>query len=51
LAQTVAREIGATTDALSPVETIDEEGLAQGEDYNSVMRANLAALKKGLACS
>jgi zinc transport system substrate-binding protein len=51
LAQTVAREIGATTDALSPVETIDEEGLAKGEDYNSVMRANLAALKKGLACS
>jgi zinc transport system substrate-binding protein len=51
LAETVAREIGATTDALSPVETIDDEGLAKGDDYDSVMRTNLASLKTGLGCS
>ena len=51
LAETVAREIGATTDALSPVETIDDEGLANGADYDSVMRTNLASLKTGLGCS
>jgi zinc transport system substrate-binding protein len=51
LAETVAREIGASTDSLSPVETIDDEGLAAGDDYSSVMRANLESLRAGLGCS
>ncbi len=50
LAETVAREIGASTDALDPVETITTEGLAAGETYDSIMRANLAALSTGLEC-
>ncbi len=50
LSETVAREIGATTDALSPVETITESDLDAGETYASVMRDNLAALVVGLGC-
>jgi zinc transport system substrate-binding protein len=45
LAQTVAREVGARTDVLDPV-----EGLTSGGNYFTVMRENLAALRRGLAC-
>jgi zinc transport system substrate-binding protein len=50
LAQTVAREVGAETAVLNPLEGLTEEQLADGEDYLSVMRANLAALRKALGC-
>jgi zinc transport system substrate-binding protein len=50
LAQTVAREAGAKTAILDPIEGLTKDELAHGEDYVSVMRANLAALRKALAC-
>jgi zinc transport system substrate-binding protein len=50
LAETVAREVGATTAVLDPLEGLTEKESAAGEDYFSVMRANLAALRKGLGC-
>jgi zinc transport system substrate-binding protein len=47
VAKTLAREVGAATAVLDPL-----EGLTQpGADYLSVMRANLAALTKALGCT
>ncbi|MEU4623231.1 metal ABC transporter substrate-binding protein [Actinoplanes sp. NPDC023801] len=47
VAETIAKEVGARTAVLDPI-----EGLTDGSaDYFSVMRANLAALKLGLECS
>ena len=45
IADTVAREIGARTAVLDPV-----EGVQEGQDYLSVMRSNLDALATGLGC-
>ena len=50
LGETVAREAGATTATLNPLEGLAEDEIAQGEDYFSVMQANLDALRKGLGC-
>jgi len=46
LADTVAREIGARTAVLDPI-----EGVAHGDDYLSVMRRDAAALHEGLGCT
>jgi zinc transport system substrate-binding protein len=51
LATTVAEEIGATTAVLDPVESLSSDQLDAGEDYLSVMRANLATLRDALGCS
>lgn len=48
--ETVAREAGARTAALDPLEGLTEEQLDRGEDYFSVMEANLEALREGLGC-
>lgn len=50
LAETVARETGAETAVLDPLEGLSEEELDRGADYLSVMRDNLAALRRGLGC-
>ena len=50
VAETVAREAGAVVAILDPLEGLSEERLAAGEDYLTVMRANLAALREALAC-
>lgn len=50
VAETVARETGAETATLDPLEGLTDEALDRGEDYFSVMRANLAALREGLGC-
>jgi zinc transport system substrate-binding protein len=50
LAETVAREVGATTAVLDPLEGLTDEEVAAGADYVSVMRENLAALREALAC-
>ncbi|WP_329103255.1 metal ABC transporter substrate-binding protein [Micromonospora sp. NBC_01699] len=48
VAETIAREVGATTAVLDPIEGLSEGGTA---DYVSVMRTNLGALKTALNCS
>jgi zinc transport system substrate-binding protein len=45
LAETVAREVGARTAVLDPV-----EGVEGDDDYLSVMRRNALALAAGLGC-
>ena len=50
LAETVAREVGVKTAVLNPLEGLSDEEIAAGEDYFSVMRENLAALRKALGC-
>jgi len=50
VAQTVARETGTRTDVLNPVEGLTDDEANRGEDYFSIMRANLAALRKALEC-
>ncbi len=50
LAETVARETGAATDVLNPLEGLSEDELDRGADYLSVMRENLRALRRGLDC-
>ncbi len=50
LAETVAREVGAQTAVLNPLEGLTEQQVADGEDYFSVMRANLVALREALDC-
>jgi zinc transport system substrate-binding protein len=51
LAETVAREAGARTAELNPLEGLTEEELEAGADYFSVMRDNLAALREALGCT
>ncbi|WP_344102934.1 metal ABC transporter substrate-binding protein [Nocardiopsis rhodophaea] len=49
VAETIASETGATTAVLDPIEGITDQ--SPGDDYPSVMRANLKAISKGLGCS
>ncbi len=51
LAETIAREIGADTAALNPVETIAQERLDAGDSYEVIQRHNLAALVAALRCT
>ncbi|MFC7532145.1 metal ABC transporter substrate-binding protein [Actinoplanes sp. GCM10030250] len=46
VAETIAREVGAETAVLDPLEGLTDENL----DYFTVMRANLATLTKALEC-
>jgi zinc transport system substrate-binding protein len=50
IGETVAREAGATTAVLDPLEGLTEDELDRGEDYFSVMEANLETLRQGLGC-
>jgi zinc transport system substrate-binding protein len=50
LAETVAREAGATVATLDPLEGLSDERLAAGDDYLSVMRDNLDLLREALGC-
>jgi zinc transport system substrate-binding protein len=50
LAETIAREAGAETAVLNPLEGLTAEELEKGEDYFSIMRKNLAALRAALGC-
>ena len=50
LSATVAGEVGAKTAELDPIESITKRALADGADYLSIQRDNLAALRKGLGC-
>jgi zinc transport system substrate-binding protein len=50
LAETIAREAGAATAVLDPIEGLTKEEVDGGEDYLSRMRWNLATLRKALGC-
>lgn len=50
VAETLARESGATTAVLDPLESLSDDRLSGGEDYASVMRENLVALRSALGC-
>ncbi|OMQ14805.1 hypothetical protein A7K94_0213985 [Modestobacter sp. VKM Ac-2676] len=49
VAETVARETGAQTRQLDPIEGLTDR--SQGADYLELMRANLASLQEGQQCS
>ncbi|MFD2792629.1 metal ABC transporter substrate-binding protein [Promicromonospora vindobonensis] len=48
--ETLASDLGVDTAVLDPLEGLSEDATAAGDDYVSVMRANLAALEEGLVC-
>jgi zinc transport system substrate-binding protein len=50
LADTVAREVGARTAVLDPIEGLTPTEQKRGDDYLTLMRRNLAALRKALDC-
>jgi zinc transport system substrate-binding protein len=50
LAETLAKEVGAETLVLNPLEGLTEEELKEGKDYFSVMRENLKNLRLALEC-
>jgi len=49
VADAVARETGARTAVLSPIEGLTDAQIAAGDDYFSVMRQNLQVLKEELS--
>lgn len=51
IADTLAREAGVTTQTLNPLEGLTDRELKRGDDYVSVMDANLAKLRTALGCS
>lgn len=50
LSDTIAREIGAKTLVLDPLEGISGDDLKAGKDYFSIMKQNLANLRVALQC-
>jgi zinc transport system substrate-binding protein len=51
VAKTLAREAHVHTAVLNPLEGLTKDELDKGDDYLSVMRDNLAALRKALDCT
>lgn len=50
LSKQVAKEVGAKTAVLDPIEGIEQDRLDEGVDYPTVMQRNLKALRAGLDC-
>jgi zinc transport system substrate-binding protein len=50
LAQTIARDTGAKSAVLDPIEGLTPKAISAGANYFTVMRANLAALRTALDC-
>jgi zinc transport system substrate-binding protein len=50
LAETLAREVGARTLVLNPIEGLTREEQAAGQGYLSLMEANLKSLRTALDC-
>lgn len=48
VAETIAKEVGAKTAVLNPLEGLQENEIKAGKDYFSVMRDNLEILKQAL---
>jgi len=51
VADTIARETHTRVDVLDPLESLTPTGRASGEDYFSIMRKNLDALREALGCT
>ncbi|MBI2851265.1 MAG: zinc ABC transporter substrate-binding protein [Chloroflexi bacterium] len=51
LAQTIAREVGAETEVLNPLEGLTQQEIRAGKDYIATMEENLANLKKAFEAS
>lgn len=51
LAQTLAAEVGARVDVLSPLEGVTPQEEQEGKNYLSIMEDNLGRLRKALGCS
>ncbi len=51
LAQTIAAEVGAQTLVLNPLEGLTQNEVESGENYFSLMRENLDALRVALHCT
>ena len=50
LAETIAKEVGAQTLVLDPLEGLSQEDTAQGQNYITVMQTNLTNLETALEC-
>lgn len=50
VAETLAREAGVETAVLDPIEGLSKDDAEADADYGTVMRRNLAALRKALDC-
>jgi ABC-type Zn uptake system ZnuABC Zn-binding protein ZnuA len=50
VAETVAREADVMVAMRDPIEGLSEERLQAGEDYLSLMRTNLTAVREALGC-
>ena len=50
LSETIAKEIGAQTLVLNPIEGLSRDEIANGKDYTSVMRDNLKNIRIALSC-
>jgi zinc transport system substrate-binding protein len=50
LADTVARETGAKTAVLDPIEGLTPDEQRAGDDYFTLMQRNLRALRTALGC-
>jgi zinc transport system substrate-binding protein len=50
VAETLARETGATTQILNPLESLTPGDIGAGKDYLSVMLENLSKLRTALGC-
>ncbi len=51
LARALARDAGVRTEVLDTLETLSPQRIRRGEDYVSVMDANLARIRAALGCS
>jgi zinc transport system substrate-binding protein len=51
VAETLAREAGVETAVLNPIEGLTPDQVDAGDDYTSVMQANLTALQDALGCT
>jgi zinc transport system substrate-binding protein len=50
VSEVIAREVGARTAVLNPIEGLTPDEQRQGETYFTLMEANLKALGEGLDC-
>jgi zinc transport system substrate-binding protein len=50
VAETLAKEVGATTLVFNPIEGITDEERSAGMDYLAIMKSNLESLKIARQC-